>query len=175
VDNHPPLTCANYEALVWWAVRGDADAAAFCLAVCSIVQCWDDLIDRDKPVSPEQINRAFWTALVEMPRNSFYRRFFDLLNPLWITGIQNWHAANFMEAGGTEPELEIAFIIRSCCADILIGAATCVGGYEWARTVTPSVHRVCHGEGLKGYKANLAKQYADAAQLLTQREAAAHV
>jgi hypothetical protein len=135
------------------------------MAVCAIVQCWDDLIDKDKSVSPETINRTFWTALVELPRNPFYRRHFDVLNPLWITGIQNWHAANTFEAGGSEPELEIAFIIRSCCADFLLQAATCVGGYEWARIVTPAIHRVCHSEGLQGYKQNLIKQFREADKL----------
>lgn len=161
-------TCANYEQLVAWVTRGDVEAARFCLDVCTIVQCWDDLIDRDKPVPPETINRTFWTALVELPRNPFYRRHFDVLNPLWITGIQNWHAANTFETGGSEAELEIAFIIRSCCADFLLQVATLVGGYEWARLVTPPIHRLSHGEGLRGYKENLIKQYADAKRLNTQ-------
>lgn len=168
-------THADYDALVCWAVRGDGEAAAFCKAVCAIVQCWDDLIDRDKPVSPETINRTLWTALVEMPRNPFYRRHFDLLNPLWVTGIQNWHAANSMEDSGTEPELEIAFIIRSCCADILVAAATCVGGYEWARVVTPAIHRICHSEGLRGYKENLIKQHVDSAKLQQLEQEVNHV
>jgi hypothetical protein len=159
----------TWDELISWAVCGDADAAAFCMMVCSIAQLWDDLIDKDKPIDPEHINRGFWIALVELPRNRFYQRHFEDLNPLWMVTIQNWHAANYMEAGGTEAELEIAFIIRSACADIVIQAALLVGGYEWARKVTPTIHRISHAEGLDGYKANLAKQFADAAFLKAEQ------
>jgi hypothetical protein len=133
----------------------------------SIAHCWDDLIDKDKPIDPEAINLAFWQALVDLPRNRFYQRHFDLLNPLFMTVIQNWHAANVMEKNGTAPDLEIAFIIRSGCVDLLIQAATLVGGYSHAREVTPVLHRIAHSDGLKGFKAKLKKQFADAQQILS--------
>jgi hypothetical protein len=159
------LAYAEYEKLVLQAVCGNHDAADFCITTYSIMHCWDDLIDKDKPVDPEAINLAFWQVLVVLPRNRFYQRHFDCLNPLFMTMIQNWHAANAMEKNGTDADLEIAFIIRSGCVDLLIQAATLVGGYSHAREVTPLIHRIAHSDGLAGFKANLAKQFADAAEL----------
>jgi hypothetical protein len=153
------------QRLLYEAVRGHADAIEFCITLVEVLHIWDDLIDKDKPVSPEKINQAFWKALVELPRNPFYAAHAHDLIPCLMTAIQNWHAANLMEATESEADKGIAFILRSSYADIVIQAAYLIGGCAWARVVTPKIRREFHREGYAGYRANLAKQFNDAAQL----------
>jgi hypothetical protein len=150
--------------LLYQAVRGHPEAAEFCITLVEILHTWDDLIDRDKPVSPEAINQAFWLALVELPLNPFYQVHFHDLIPCLMTAILNWHAANDMEATESEADKEIAFILRSSYADVVEQAARLVGGYDWARQVTPLIRREFHKEGYAGYRVNLTKQFALAAQ-----------
>jgi hypothetical protein len=155
----------EHKQLLFQIVRGHADAAEFCIVICEILHTWDDLIDKDKPVSPETINKTFWIALVDLPRNPFYQQHAHDLIPCLMLAIQNWHAANEMELNQSETDKEIAFILRSSYADVVIQAAFLVGGYEWARQITPKVRREFHKETYAGYRGNLEKQFSDAAQV----------
>jgi hypothetical protein len=152
------------QQLLYQAVRGHPEAAEFCITLVEVLHTWDDLIDRDKPVSSEQINSAMWKALVEIPRNPFYQAHFHDLIPCLTTAILNWHAANLMEATESEADKEIAFTLRSSYADVVEQAAHLCGGYEWARQVIPLIRREFHREGYAGYRANLTKQFDLAAQ-----------
>jgi hypothetical protein len=156
---------SEQQQLLYQVVRGHSEAAEFCIMLIEVLHLWDDLIDRDKPILPEAINKAFWQALVELPRNSFYQEHFHDLIPCLMTAILNWHAANAMEATPSEPDKEIAFILRSSYADIVIQAAHLCGGYDWAIQITPLIRREFHKEGYAGYRINLAKQATDAANL----------
>jgi hypothetical protein len=152
-------------------VCGHADAAEFCTLWCEVMHIWDDLIDKDKEVTDELINKVFWKALVELPQNPFYAAHFHLLNPVMMTAIQNWHAATDMEATDSDADKEIAFITRSNYGDVVIQAAYLTGGYEWARHVTLLIRREFHREGYAGYRRNLVKQAHDAAQLKSKADA----
>ena len=139
-------------------MRGHVSATAFLDMICSILHLWDDLHDKDKAIADEQVDRAFWDALIELPRNAFYVQNFAALNTVLSVAIQNWHAANDMEDSTSDDDKEIAFIIRSAYVDLVILSATIIGGYDWAREVTPEIRRFWHNETLAGYKANLAKE-----------------
>jgi hypothetical protein len=153
------------QQFLYQMLRSNSDATEFCCTLIEVLHTWDDLIDRDKPVSPEKINQAFWQALVELPRNPFYQQHFHDLIPCLMVAIQNWYAANAMEATESEADKAIAFILRSSYADIVIQAAYLIGGCAWARVVTPKIRREFHREGYAGYRANLTKQFNDAAQV----------
>lgn len=153
------------QQFLYEVVRGHPDATEFCILLIEILHVWDDLIDRDKPVSPEMINSTFWKSLIELPRNPFYQLHFHDLNPILSVAIQNWHAANSMEATELDADKEIAFILRSSYADLVIKAAYLIGGYHWARQVTPRIRREVHKEGYVGYRHNLAKQFTDAVNM----------
>ncbi len=64
------------------AFKGNQEAVDYVLMVARVVDVWDNLIDRDVPVSDEAINDAFWLLMVEIPRNGFYRTFVDELVPV---------------------------------------------------------------------------------------------
>ena len=58
---------------------GNQAAVNFNLLFRDILHTWDDLIDRDKPVSGEAIHQAFRAALVLLPANPFYRDWLEKL------------------------------------------------------------------------------------------------
>ena len=58
------------------------DAALFVAMVFRVFHAWDDLIDRDVPLADEEINIAFYLAMVQIPRNPFYRANFAELSPI---------------------------------------------------------------------------------------------
>ena len=59
---------------------------------------WDDLIDKDKPITDASINQAFINAFIKLPRNPFYQANFGILNPLMESAFVHWFAANELES-----------------------------------------------------------------------------
>jgi hypothetical protein len=135
-------------------LRGNIDAENFIQTLGNIAHVWDDLIDKDRTPTDEEINHCFWQALVELPRNRFYQAHFQELQPLVCIAIQNWMAANTLEKEKRSGDLEIAFIIRSSYINIVIHSALLLGGYEWAKAVTPDLRRFWHDEGFQQYVTN---------------------
>lgn len=153
------------EEALGYVLKGHADAIAFCTLICHVLHVWDDLEDRDKPLSRDTIDEMMYAALVVIPRNSFYRDNFHELNALLSVAIMNWHAANQMEASADVEQLRIAFIIRSSYCDIVQAAVRIVGGYAWAKEVTPALRLFWHKEGFEGYINNLSLQFENAKEL----------
>jgi hypothetical protein len=148
-------------ALLVRALKGHQDAINFVQCIVDVLHCWDDLKDRDKPLTQEQIDHAFWLMLVVLPRNSFYAANFSDLNPIIVSSIQNWHAANELEETDSDTDKEISFIIRSSYMDIVTQTVTIIGGYDWAREMIPTIRRQLHRhEDYRTYRDNLAKQFA---------------
>ena len=114
-------------------VKGDPDALAFLLDVHTIVELWDDLIDRDKALAPADINAAFYAAMITLPRNAFYQRNFTLLSPVLEAAIMDWHTANSLEAQGVN--LQMSYALRCGVQMLTVMAARITGGIEWAKQV----------------------------------------
>lgn len=117
-------------------VRGDEQAYEFLMSIHRIVDTWDDLIDKDKPISDDEINNAFHMALIGIPRNPFYRANFALLNPLLESAIVDWHTANVLEKRGDEVSLREAYVIRCSIYTLDIMSARILGGNDWALAVS---------------------------------------
>ncbi len=141
-------------------LAGNEAAIAFNLQMCDVLHLWDDLIDGDKPVTPEAINRGFYEALVELPCNPFYRAHFDALQPLVSACILSWHTANKWEAEERVEELRLAYVVRSDYINLFLASVAIVKGAEYAVRVAPEVRAYWHGEGWQGYLINLAAEKA---------------
>jgi hypothetical protein len=103
--------------------------------VHAIVETWDDLVDGDKPVPEGAINSAFHKALIDLPRNAFYRQHFNVLNPLIESAILDWTAANVMEHRRDGDDLRRAYVLRSNIFNLTTMAARIIGGVEWGQQV----------------------------------------
>jgi hypothetical protein len=142
--------------------KGDRDAAVFMDTMVRLLHFFDDVRDRDKPITEADVAEALSAALIWLPRSGFYQDNFHLLNPVLMVAIENWHAANEMEKGDDHDELRIAFIIRNSYVDLLTMCALICGGEAWAREVSPDIRKRAHGEGFEGYLANLRAEKAAA-------------
>lgn len=131
-------------------LKGDAQAVALCDQVFHLTQIWDDLVDGDKEVCIEDINRAFWLALVEIPQNPFFQRHQAQLTPLLRAAVADWMDAGSLEQGDNH-ERTLAFVLRDAVGGLVSQCAYLIGGYEWMRTVSPDVRRMVHDETLDTY------------------------
>lgn len=129
---------------------GRNDAFNLCVAWLDLVAFYDDLIDKDQPLTDEDIHHGMWCALVSMPRNPFYRQFFDVLNPLVMNSIANWRVANRMEA--VPERLNISFIIRSSYADLVQMCALLMFGQPSAELAGIEMRKLVHSEDFDEYK-----------------------
>jgi len=155
------MTVPFESPLVANAVGNDMDALAFLRGIASVMHTWDDLIDKDREIEDEEINAAFWFALVELPTNPFYAANAEMLRPIVVQSIVNWRAATAMERAATceqYNDLKITFIIRSTYIDLVVMAACILGGPDWAAKVAPDLRRWAHSEGFKGYLDALAAE-----------------
>ncbi|MGZ5165754.1 MAG: hypothetical protein ACXWCQ_35110 [Burkholderiales bacterium] len=116
-------------------LRGHDDAIAFIQLIHEIAEIWDDLIDKDNPVSDSAIDGAFYRALVTLPRNGFYRQHFALLSPILEAAILDWFAANDLERRRAGDDLRTAYVLRCGAQALTVMAARIIGGVEWARRV----------------------------------------
>lgn len=140
----------NQEQLVHDWLRGDADAIAFINILAGVSQVWDDLIDRDRTPSADEINGAFVALLLRLPRNGFYRQYFDELQPLIEAAMLDWLTANELERGGQQDAM-VAFVLRDSMAGILLRAMAIIGGWDYAVSRAPDVRRHIHDEPLSDY------------------------
>lgn len=135
------------------ALLGDPAAVDFCMSLMGLIHAWDDLVDRDKPLEPQVINRAFLTALVDLPLNPFYHRHVQALAPVLINAFLQWRDANTMEQAEipTEKDLNLAFVLRASVFQVFVFCAFLIGGIELSREIGPDIRRL-YVEHLEEYK-----------------------
>lgn len=156
-----PTSTRSITDLISVALKGDVEAVEFFMLARNALHFWDDLIDGDKPVTGERVNAEMFRIMVDLPRNPFYRRHQEALSAVLVCAVANWQAANQFEAQGDKRLLEVAFVIRSDYANLLIQCAYLVGGYEWMVQVTPQIRSHWTAETLESYRSNLQREAAD--------------
>lgn len=148
--------------LLLTASKGNDSAYQFVDTLFDVLHFFDDVADKDKQLSNSDTEQALWKALIELPRNAFYRQYFLDLNPLVGNAIQDWITANAFESkADSENDLIIAYIIRSSYITIMVEVARICGGNDLARTIGEDLRRVGHYEGFREYQSALKteKQY----------------
>jgi len=135
-----------------WACRGNEDAADFLEIFFLTCHVWDDLIDKDVPRTDDHINHAFWLAMIEIPRNKYYQRHQVEIHPVMAVAIQEWFAANKLEAGDRK---DIAYTLRCSIVSLVHQAAEICGGYEWSVKVGEAIRLKAQSETLKEYLEDL--------------------
>jgi hypothetical protein len=143
--------------IVATALKGNEAALALIRRFGQIAHTWDDLVDRDRPVSDADINSVFVQALIDLPLNPFYAEHFVRLNEIMLNSITNWRIANELERQEKpqDGDLTIAFIIRSSYIDMVVQCALLIGGLEWAVACGVELRRWAHSEGWAKYLINL--------------------
>jgi hypothetical protein len=119
--------------------RGNQSALDFADMLVSATHVWDDLIDGDKEVPPELINKAFMVAFIGLWRNEFFAAHAPELIPLLEQAINDWMDANQLEK---EHNLPAAFTLRCAFATPIIRCAYLIGGHDWGRAASMDIRRV---------------------------------
>lgn len=128
--------------------KEEPDALALALMLVKISDVWDDLIDKDVDVKPEDINEMMWFALSGINRNTFFRAHYAELLPLMETSIFNWIASDELKSKHGSKGVEIANVIRHSLCDVFVHMARIIGGYQWAIAVTPLIKMLAQEDTL---------------------------
>lgn len=133
------------------AFLGDQDAVRLFLDIVRISHVWDDLIDKDVPVTDDRLNGAFTSALIGMNLNAFFRQHAGLITPVLLAGLLNWHAANDLEKDGRRHCLEVSNVIRCSVGDVAHVMAFACGGMTHAIRWASALRMLVQQESLDSY------------------------
>jgi purine-cytosine permease-like protein len=136
--------------LEWFG--GNQDALNMYRAFVNLAHTWDDMIDRDKPVSADDINRAFLTCLVYLPANPFYRAIQDQILPMWLVVVSSYETANAFEKAKDPHGIEIAHSLRYAAGNIVAYAVHVCLGAEKVKEVLPEVWKAMFYERFDDYR-----------------------
>lgn len=134
---------------------GDRAATEFLSGLFAVIHLWDDLIDRDKPVSEETINRTFFWLVAEMPRNEFFIAFGERLSWSMQICATQWLACNRMERSGNDDLVARAYGLRDSAIEIVVQVACFLGGYDHAMKVSEEIYALSTSETLDEYRKSI--------------------
>lgn len=158
--------------MLWEKIRaifgGETPGFVFAAKLCSVLHVYDDLIDRDKPVSPEDIHKIFWFALVDLQIDPFFQKHKSHLLPILQNAIFNWRAANVMESLATEGDLQCAYQLRTTYIDLISNTLALERGFEYSLSVTRLLRVEMASESFETYQKNLRLEKEAAACVSTQ-------
>ena len=134
---------------------GDQSAVDFIVRFGDVCEVWDDLIDRDKKVLPSDINRAFWTTLVDIPLNPFFDRYKQSIVPILITGMNAWIDSTTMEHGERNDRV-FAYVLRDWYVEFVAFIICLLRGREYLWENSMEIRRFfTHHETLEQYMEKL--------------------
>ena len=139
--------------LEWFG--GNQDALNLYRMFRDLAHTWDDLVDKDKPVTEAEINNAFLICLVYMPANPFYQRIQAAVLPMWITVVSAYQTANSFERNKDEHGVEISHTLRYAAGNIVAYAVHVCVGQEKAAEIMPEVWKSIVFERYDTYKAEV--------------------
>jgi len=111
----------------------NASAKELIAVLYDIFEVWDDLIDKDKHVADEDINRAFFNAFAVIPINGFYIQHFNRLYPHVVATMTAWETANVLHKLKSEESLAQAYTLRKIMINLVVECVRICNGDEAAR------------------------------------------
>jgi hypothetical protein len=140
----------DHGKLEWFG--GNEDALNMYRAFVNLAHTWDDMVDGDKPVGSDDINRAFLTCLVYLPANPFYRAIQDQILPMWLVVVSSYETANTFEKSKDPHGIEIAHSLRYAAGNIVAYAVHVCLGADKAKEVLPDVWKAMFYERFDDYR-----------------------
>jgi len=149
IDNLSRMKQLDWDSQSWREVRdrqlkewvGDENAVRFFLDLSHFVEIYDDLVDQDKPISNDDINRALFAVLCYMPSNPFFLQHRLTLTPIIFTSINAWADANEFQHG-TMSEKALAYGLKGGGVEVLLSIISITRGVEYMRSVSAAVRRI---------------------------------
>lgn len=134
--------------MAWY--RGNEHAVQLSLDIYAVAQTWDDLIDRDREVSRDEITETFRRLIYTMPTNPFYAAHAHELAPLMHDMMLRWMVANQLESDQNPGDLEKAWMLRAGVYQVFVYIASLAVDAAWAAVVGVDIWR-CYGETLEQF------------------------
>lgn len=152
----------EFDTMEWRAQRdvrlmewlGDPHAVSFVQIVGECSEFFDDLIDKDKPISDAWIYGMLYKLMIDMHENPFFTHYKTSLIPVMSTSINAWIDANALEKG-TDENKNRAFVLRDLTVEVLLRTIELVRGREYLRAVSLPVREFFLHETLDEYKDKL--------------------
>jgi hypothetical protein len=138
------------QKLEWFG--GNQDALNLFHSLVDLVHIWDDLIDKDKPVTDEEINRAFLIALAYMPTNPFYQKIQHQIIPMWVTAAAAFEVANKFEREKDEHGIEIAHNLRYAAGHVVAYMCIICVGNDKAKEFLPNIWKTIVDDRFEDYR-----------------------
>lgn len=142
---------ADHATVLSW-FDGDQDAASMYSMFVELSHTWDDIVDKDKDVSEDAINKAFLIALVYLPANPFYQKIQYQILPMWMTVVSAYQVANKFEKDKDPHGIEIAHSLRYAAGNIVAYAVHACVGPERAKEVLPGMWKDIFYERFDDYR-----------------------
>jgi hypothetical protein len=142
-------------------LRGRQDAVDLVLMIREVSHTWDDLIDKDKPVTPEQIHRAFWISLIGIKTNAFFCEHEDVLLPILETGILNYVASVDLERTPGHSR-HLAHTARYAVGDVVLIMARLIGGLDWAMANAATLKLLLQTDSFSDFDKEMEAKYGSA-------------
>lgn len=118
---------------------GNEQAIRFINGLFYCVEVWDDLIDKDVPVTDTQINEVFTELMFFLPCNDWFIDHRNYYLPLIMMAINGFHDANAMVSSEQKHLRNLAFHIRNLGIEIHIATAFLIGGRDHMRAVSREI------------------------------------
>jgi hypothetical protein len=150
----------QFDTPEWQAVRnrkltewvGDPNAVRFIVDFADTCELFDDLIDKDKPISDAHVVRVLFNVLTEIPLNPFFDSFKAQLVPIIITGINAWLDSNVLERGSDNDKV-FAYVLRDWYMEFISYVVYLTRGREYMRSVSLDIRSFfTHHETLDQYR-----------------------
>jgi hypothetical protein len=146
-----PLKNMTEQERTHYALKGDYEAIEYCNMYFRVCQTWDDLIDKDVPITETQIHHAFITAMIELPSNKFFQRHCASLVPIMYNGIMDWQASVAMERTNDVRQKLVAYTLRDTFNNLILHCAYILGGKEWVDHINYAYRVNIYGEPVEHY------------------------
>jgi hypothetical protein len=140
----------NDGKLEWFG--GNQDALNVFRMFVDLSHLWDDLVDKDKEATEDEINNAFLICLVYLPANPFYRSIQEQILPMWLTVVSAYQTANKFEREKDIHGIEIAHGLRYAAGNIVAYMVYVCVGSEKAKEFLPDMWKTVFFERYDDYR-----------------------
>lgn len=140
----------DYGKLEWF--NGNLDALNMSRYLIDLSHIWDDVVDKDKEVTENDINYAFSICLILLPTNSFYKLIQDKIISLWVVVVSNYFVANKFEKTGNEDKLIASYGLRTHIANIICYSIVFIYGAENSKPYIDEMWSIVFSEKFNDYK-----------------------
>jgi len=141
----------NKEGKLEW-FGGNQDALNAYRMFVDLAHLWDDLVDKDKEATEDDINNAFLICLVYLPANPFYRSIQEQILPMWLVVVSAYQTANKFERDKDAHGIEIAHGLRYAAGNIVAYMVYVCVGPEKAKEFLPEMWKNVFFERYEDYR-----------------------